>query len=80
MAIDYRKEQIYLIRSFADRVGMKYNTLRAYIKRGVVGVSGDKVRLEVCKTPGGEATSYEAYYRFLDRINGVCKDEFSRVE
>jgi hypothetical protein len=68
--IDYRNEKIMTLRELAEALGMGYTTVRKYVVGGFVGVNGERVFLETVVTPQGRCTSKEAYYRFLDKING----------
>lgn len=58
------------LRDLAEDLGLGYTTIVKYVTKGFVGVTGERIFLETIKTPQGRNTSKEAYYRFLDRING----------
>lgn len=45
--------------------------VKEWTRRGVVGAGGISHRIEWCKIGRRSATSLEAYYRFLDRVNGL---------
>jgi hypothetical protein len=46
-------------------------TLNKWTRRGIKGPDGIWHRLEWCRIGGRPATSIQAYYRFLDRTNGM---------
>jgi hypothetical protein len=45
------------------------SALYRYVQRGARAVNGQRVRLEVVKTPRGLATSREAIQRFIERLS-----------
>jgi hypothetical protein len=48
-----------------------YRTVDCWTRRGIKGPDGIWHRLEWCRIGGRPATSIQAYYRFLDRTNGM---------
>ena len=48
-----------------------YKTVYGWTQKGVLGISGQRVKLEWKVSSGVRHTSVEAYYRFIDRQNGV---------
>ena len=47
----------------------KYEAILRWTTHGRTGVRGKRIKLERVQTPGGWATSLEAYQRFLERLN-----------
>jgi hypothetical protein len=55
-------------------------TLFRYVQRGIRGRSGERVRLEAVRTPGGLKTSRQAIGRFIERINSSNPSEQTPCE
>lgn len=75
--INIRVEEPILLRLFAKRLSepCDYDTVRKWSRRGLLidrsNPKSKRVKLEVVQLPRGMATSWEAYARFLERLNGV---------
>lgn len=56
----------------APRNGIQrgYDTMRNWALEGIENpITKEKVRLRVCRTPAGLATTMEEYRRFISRLN-----------
>ncbi len=71
MAIDPSVELPLAFSELGRAVNYKVgrNTVREWAEEGRVSTSGNRVYLEWIMMPWGRATTVEAYYRFLDRLN-----------
>lgn len=47
-----------------------FHTVQTWAMHGRKGTDGMRHTIEWCKLPRGRATSIEAYYRFIQRLNG----------
>ena len=71
MPIDPEEEDVFVLSDGQKKVSKHYNTLRHYIHVGVFNKTTEKTtKLESFLLPEGEATSVQAYDRFIRRING----------
>ncbi len=79
MTIDIRVEKPILLRTFAKRLSepCDYDTVRKWWKRGLLidrsNPRSKRIKLEVVRLSNGLATTWEAYARFIERLNGMAK-------
>jgi len=71
MSIDPSKEDIFVLSESPKRLRKSSRMVRLYITQGVKNVmTGEIVKLESIRLPGGLGTSMEAWFRFIERLNG----------
>lgn len=69
--INTRKEKPISLRAFGKLVEppVTYDNMLSLVKDGRESISGKVVTLEKVKMPYGFATTWEAWHRFIDRMN-----------
>lgn len=67
---DGEAEQMFLLKHPPQGLQASYHTLRACALQGLQSpLTGQRVRLRVCRLPEGIGTTVEEYQRFLSRVN-----------
>lgn len=67
--VDIEKEDLVPLKQISQLSGCSYNTVLRWVRNGSRSVGGRIVKLETTRTPSGNKTSVEAYYRFIRSLN-----------
>jgi hypothetical protein len=67
-------ERELTLKQLAKLLDMTYKNTHSLASKGRVGVNGKRFFLETYRTTRGVSTTWEAYMRLLDKLNGVRCD------